>query len=349
MKTRALKNYNSSVGIEVYDIDFTNNDEIIELGKLSADQCIVYINQNIPTPQLVEIMRLWGDPSRAPIHKYIVQGKLQGRHWREILLNLGLVNKSIKDLADAASYVTYKTDSKNRPMGLFANGELDWHCDQVAIDDAPRVIGLQSISDSANSQTQFLCTHDAYESLSSDMKSIVQELIVKHVWREGDEGMSPGLRDAQSEMVHYNSVPLDGLETRLYTTTATGRPGIKLPHHSFDGFVGMDLKESQKILNELQKVIFQEKYVYTQNWQDGQLVLMDQEITLHKRPTNITAGNLRTMIRVVGYYNKIFPNIQPSEYVRFDGKLLTHDEFAKLVDESQLRKFIAKEEQLLNG
>lgn len=337
MKTRALKNYDSSVGVEVYDIDLNSNEEIIELGKLVASQCVTFIDQQIDTHRLYDIMTQWGTPSRALLHNYILQRKIEGRHWREILLNLGLIAKEVSDMSDAVSIVSYKKDEKDRPKGIFSNGELDWHSDQCGFDDAPRMIGLQSISDSVNSQTQFLCTHDAYESLSRDMKSMVQELVCKHRWVDGV--MAPGLNETQSLIIHYNMVPLDGMETKLFTESATGLPGIKLPSHSFDGFVGMSTEESQRVLNELKKVIYNDKYVYTQDWQDGQIVFMDQEITLHKRPTNVADGSLRTMARVITYLDKLYPNKIPATHVRYKGDMLSHDEFAKLVDEDRKKIF----------
>ena len=329
MKTRALKNYDSSVGVEAYDIDWHSDEEIIELGKLAASQCIVFVDENLSTQHLSNVMTSWGEPSRSPIHNWILEGKLEGRHWREILLNLGYVNKDTKDMA-AVSMVSYKTDDKNRPKGLFANGELDWHSDQCAFDDAQRIIGLQSISDTANSQTTFLCTHDAYEGLSSDMKSMVKELYVKHKWR--DNVMAPGLNKTQTLLIHYNMVPLDGMETCLYSETLTGLTGMKIPSHSYDGFVGMNRAESDGIIAELKKAVYKDQYVYTQNWQDGQLVLMDQEITLHARPTNVKDGDQRTMARVITYLNNLYPERQPSTGVRFQGHEINHAEFAKLVD-----------------
>lgn len=339
MKTRALKNYDSSVGVEVYDIDWNSSEELLELGRIVADQCIVLIDEKIETQKLYETMSQWGDDSRALIHNYIIERKLEGRHWREIFLNLGYIAKGLGNMSSAVSRVSYQRDEKNRPKGIFANGELDWHSDQCSIDDAPRTIALQSIEYSKNSQTQFLCTHDAYESLSNDMKSMVKELVCKHVWRSGDKGVAPKLNREQSLLIHYNSVPLDGLETRLYSESATGRPGIKLPHHSFDGFVGMNMEESLKIIDILNKAIYHDKYVYTQDWEDGQTVFMDQEITLHKRPTNIEAGNKRMMNRIITYLNKLYPEKQPTKVVRLNGQFLTHDEFAKLVDADRLKRF----------
>jgi uncharacterized protein (DUF488 family) len=140
-------------------------------------------------------------------------------------------------------------------------------------------------------------------------------------------------------------VSLDGMETRLYNETATGLSGIKLPTHSYDGFAGMSRAESDKIMQEIKKAIFKEKYVYTKDWDDGQVVFMDQEITLHARPTNVKHGDKRTMIRSITYLNKIFPNKQPTDLVRWNGKYYNYLEFAKLVDADRLKYFNQEQNQ----
>jgi alpha-ketoglutarate-dependent taurine dioxygenase len=298
------------------------------------------VDQRIAVEDLYKAMMTWGDPSRAMIHEYIVE-KFKGRHWREILINLGYISNEVgEEMLNAVSVVSYKKGEKGRPAGIFQNGELDWHSDQCSVDDGQRMIGLQSISDTANSQTQFLCTHDAYESLSSDMKSMVKELYVKHKWVDG--AMAPGLNKLQTNLIHYNMVPLDGMETRLYRETATGLPGLKMPPTSFDGFAGMSMDESNRVINEIKRVVYKDDYVYTQDWIDGQTVFMDQEITLHKRPTNIKDGDLRTMSRCISYLNKLYPDSPAAQrltHIRYKGQMLTKDEFATLVDADRKRRF----------
>ena len=348
MKTKALKNCDSSVGLEVYDIDLNSNDEIIELGKLVADQCIVVVNQPVTTERLYAIMSQWGDDSRAMIHNYVVNRTLSGRHWRDIMLQLGYMNRGLGRLAGAVSRVSYQKDEKGNPEGIFPQGELDWHADQISRDDAQRIIGLHSISGTKNSQTQFLCTYDAYESLSSSMQSMIKELVAKHKWRTGTDGFCPGMDEIQLRALRYNSLPLDGMETKLYAETVTGRPGIKLPHHSFDGFVGMSMDESLKIIKEIEQAIYKDKYVYTQDWEDGQVVFMDQQITLHKRPTNLSQGHKRVLARVITYLNHIFPDVQPSNLVRYQGEVMTDAEFAKVVDADRLKTFLESEDTAAN-
>ena len=346
MKTRALNSYGATCGLEVYDIDWANQEEVLELGRLCAAECIVVVNEYISIEQLYDTMIQWGDPGLSLMHRYVLEKKLEGRHWREILLNLLYTSNTNKDqltkkeITQAVAMVSYKKDERGRPHGIFQNGELDWHSDQCATDTGQRIVGLQSVSDTKDSQTQFLCTHDAYENLSADMKSMIKELYVRHKWQ--DNVMAPGLDTLQNLVLRYSMVPLNGTETRLYHETATGITGIKLPSHSFDGFVGMSRAESDSIMQELYRAIYQEKYVYTQNWEDGQIVFMDQEITLHKRPTNVEHGNKRTMARCITHLNKLYPNLpqtQIATHIRWNNNLYDVDTFASMVDADRLRIF----------
>jgi len=341
MKTKSLQNYSASVGVEAYDIDWNCAEELLELGRLCASQCVVFVNEEVPIETLYKTMMEWGDASRAFIHNAVISKQLQGRHWREILLNLGYINRDIDEkFKGAMSMVSYKRDEKDRPKGIFQNGELNWHSDQCAFDDGQRIIGLKSVSDTENSQTEFLCTHDAYESLSSDMQSMIKELVVKHKWI--DNSLAPGLNHSQTLLIHYNSVPIDGMETKLYRESCTGLPGMKLPVNSFGGFVGMSMEESNKVMDEINKSVYKDEYIYTQNWVDGQLVFMDQEITLHRRPTNIEDGNKRTMMRVISYLNKLFDNEQSKilDKIRYNGEYYDQTDFLKLVDNDRKSRFL---------
>ena len=341
MKTRSLPNYGSSVGLEVYEVDWNCKEEILELGRLCASECIVVLDEKIPIETLHNTMMEWGDPSIALTHEYVVEKKLSGRHWREILIYLAYLSNSVDShLTKAVSYSSYKTaGSKSKPLGMFQNGELEWHSDQCALDDGQRIIALQSISHTENSQTQFLCTHDAYESLSSDMQSMVKELVVKHKWT--DQIMAPGLNETQTIVLRYNMVPLDGMETLLYSETASGLSGMKIPSCTFDGFVGMSREESDRIMNELKEKIYNEKYVYTQNWKDGQVVFMDQEITLHKRPTNLNSESRRTVARSIFHVNKLFQTDKSkrAKTIRHNGSFYSIDKFMKLVDEDRKKTY----------
>ena len=334
MKLKKLNN-----AYEVLDIDLSNDNECIELGKIVADKCVVMVDQKISEKRLYEIQTLWGSPSRALLHKYVGEKRLSGSHWREVLLNLGYISKGVKDFQDGMSRVSYAKNAKGKPTGIFTNGELDWHSDQQAHYDKQRVIGLMSLYGTEGSQTTFLRTAPVYEALNHEDRTMFDELT--SVWEWDGGKMSEELIPSQMEIVKYHMVPKAGMECPLVDTTASGRRGIKFPSHSFKHFKGVSIEESQKIKAHIWSLLNKPENIYTQNWQDGQIVFMDQNITLHARPTNVKDGDKRTMTRMVTYMDNLFEDQAPNDYVLYDGQKLDHETFANMVDEER-RRFYGK-------
>lgn len=330
-----LKKLNNAY--EVKDIDLNNDDECRELGKIVADKCVVFVDQKITEKRLYEIQTLWGTPSRALLHKYIGEKRLKGSHWREVLLNLGYISTAVKDFQQGMSRVSYAKNKKGKPTGIFTNGELDWHSDQQSHHDKQRVIGLMSLFGTENSKTTFLCSANVYESLNHEDKSMFDELVSEWEWDGGK--MSEELIPSQLEIVKYHMVPLDGMECPLVDSTASGRKGIKFPSHSFKGFKGMSKEESQKTKDYIWSLLNKPENIYTHNWKDGQTVFMDQNITLHARPTNVKDGDKRTLSRMVTYMDKLFDNQTPNDYILYNGQKLDHETFANMVDEQRKKEF----------
>jgi len=322
---------------EVTDIDLNNDEECKELGRIVADKCVVTVNQKISEKRLYEIQTMWGEPSRALLHKYVGEKRLTGSHWREVLLNLGYISKAVEDFQQGMSRVSYAKNAKGKPTGIFTNGELDWHSDQQAHYDKQRVIGLMSLYGTEGSQTTFLRTAPVYESLNHEDKSMFDELV--SVWEWDGGKMSEELIPSQMEIVKYHMVPHPGMECPLVDTTASGRRGIKFPSHSFRHFKGVSVEESQKIKEHIWSLLNKPENIYTKNWQDGQIVFMDQNITLHARPTNVKDGDKRTMTRMVTYMDKLFEDQAPNDYVLYDGKHLDHETFAAMVDKERRRVY----------
>lgn len=325
-----LKQLNNAV--EVKDINLYDDEECKELGRIVSEECVVFVDQKMDEKRLYEIQTLWGSPSRALLHKYVGEKKLKGSHWREVLLNLGYISKGVEEFQDGMSRVSYAKNAKGKPTGIFTNGELDWHSDQQAHHDKQRVIGLMSLFGTEKSQTTFLRTAPIYDSLNHEDKSLFDELV--SVW-EWDGKMSEDLIPSQMEIVKYHMVPLTGMECPVVDTTASGRKGLKYPSHSFKKFKGISETESQKIKQHMWSILNKPEHIYTQNWKDGQVVFMDQNITLHARPTNVKDGDTRTMSRMVTYMDKLFEGQEPNEYIHYDGKQLDHDTFASLVDKER--------------
>ncbi len=67
-------------------------------------------------------------------------------------------------------------------------------------------------------------------------------------------------------------------------------------------------------------------------------MFMDQNITLHARPTNIVDSHTRTMTRMISYLDRLYPGEGPADHVLFEGQKLDHEQFAALVDAARLEE-----------
>lgn len=322
---------------KVEDLDIYDDDACKALGREVADKCVVFLDQKLDEKRLYEIQSLWGSPSRALIHKYVGEKRLQGSHWRELLINLGYVSSAVDDFKDGMTRVSYAKNEKGKPTGIFTNGKLHWHSDQQAFHLKQRIIGLASLFGSANSQTAFLCTAPVYDALNHEDRSMVDELITVWAWDNGS--MSPDLIPSQMEIVRYHMLAIDNMECPLAEETANGRKGIKFPSHSFSHFKCMSVADSLKFKDHLWKKLHRPENIYTHDWEDGQTVFMDQNITLHARPTNVKNGDQRTMARMVSNLDKLFDHQEMSSSITWNNQVLSHEAFAQVIDEQRKREF----------
>ena len=101
----------------------------------------------------------------------------------------------------------------------------------------------------------------------------------------------------------------------------------------------MTEEESLKFKDYLWEKINRPEYIYTHNWKDGQVVYMEQNITLHARPTDITDGNMRKLWRNISYMDKLYPGEGHKDEYTVDGKVMNGSEFLTLVDDIRKEEY----------
>lgn len=327
------------------DIDLYNDDDCLELGRALADECVILVQQPVTETRLYDIHCLWGQPATSIVDRYVGEGRIKGRHWRSLQVNVTRVAQATDEIANklGLARVSYVKDKKGKPTGLFTNGELDWHSDQQSYIDNQTVIGLASLHGTENSQTAFLCTAEPYQKLSEDDRSMVDELVT--VWKWDGGKMSEGLIAEQKDILRYTMAPYDNMECPLLLHTASGIPGIRFPSHCFSHFKGMSKAESEKFKAHLWSQLNRPENIYVHNWRDGEVMFMDQNITLHARPTNVEDGDQRTLARMISYMDNIFPGKGPLDYVLHEGKKIDHDTLALMVDAQRKAEFEAEKKR----
>ena len=107
---------------------------------------------------------------------------------------------------------------------------------------------------------------------------------------------------------HINSHPIP----LIRKNQMNDQKGIYFPFNQIFGFEGLEEEEFNGLMDEIKAHILNEKYIYHHDWQDGDLIISEQWLTIHKRwPCNVGK-------RVLHRITMDYPSIQ--EFVVFSKK-----------------------------
>lgn len=340
MKTRKLTGF-GSLGVEVYDLDLKtcSDNEIKELGQVVVDQLVVYVNADnctVTPERLNHIAQIFGDPfggQDQSAYKMVEEKRKNRQLSRKDLQALKELRKIRVGLEHNPGMirVTGKKDEEGDYIGMFAEGELDWHSDRQGTGNFVPMILLQAVEGTEGTSTEFLQTADAYEALTPEWKTIIDNLVGVHRYIPGK--MAPGLNASQDNILRMNMCPIENSEVPFVCYSPGGRKGVRLSYNTLDHFKGFNKADSDEILKFIMNHFMKDEYVYHQDWKNGDLVFMDQTITVHRRPTKDCSK--RVMIRQTCNFDNIlhkgtqgFQNIgQTAPGIVVDGKMLTHQEY----------------------
>jgi hypothetical protein len=159
--------------------------------------------------------------------------------------------------------------------GIFPVGELDWHANLNGPTRADGV-ALQGIRDVAGTVTSWINTAVAVKAMKEELPSLYDDLY--DVWcdyrYEGGVGWSTPANDIQYKymMQHVNEYSM-----RVLQQNVAGVDGLYLYTNN------NQTSQHSDLIEEVQKFLHQERFMYHHEWEVGDIVLSDQLLTLHKR------------------------------------------------------------------
>lgn len=288
-------------GIIIDGVDFAtlSDEQWAEIGQLHLENFVTIIRDcNLSWQQQPEWLMKWGD-TRYGI-RYNMLKKYPGKTWGTIV-KLALANDpSIEEIdiirvgniarmqevdlntGRNVMRVSGKRDADGNPLGMFAEGELEWHSNEsgtLTFTPGVALLGGEGMTESA---TGFLTTPDYYESVSNAFRSELDEMILIHRFTPGK--INPGLRMEQDEVMHANMCPVDDIEIPIVMRSPGGITGLHYSINTIYSIKGMTLEESESVFKEINKGLFVDEYIYD-HWYKGNndLCLFDNSITLHRR------------------------------------------------------------------
>ena len=175
--------------------------------------------------------------------------------------------------------VTGELDEHGEP-GLFGHvDDLDWHCNQPGMSTRKPLVWLIGIKGTAGSRTSWTNNIMSYNDLDSVWKERIKDLKMVCGWRKDSYSSYDFGRAKNNITEDFNEY----YTPNLVHTNIGRKTGLFFPYLQFRNFVGMTEQESLAIIEPLRDHVLQEKYIYHHDWQDGDVVISEQWLGIHKR------------------------------------------------------------------
>ncbi len=167
-----------------------------------------------------------------------------------------------------------------RPIGGLGNAEAAWHSDMTYLPNPPPASVLLSIEiPETGGDTQFACQRAALEALPSELRERVGELRIKHDAAHTSVGE---LRPGFEEVTDPRETP-GATHPIVLTHPETGRDALFLGRRDYAYIEGLPLEESEALLDELWRHAALSENVWTQHWNERDVIIWDNRRVLHRR------------------------------------------------------------------
>ena len=224
-------------------------------------------------------------------------------------------------------------DGTNR--GLKSDHELDWHCNINPVLDAEEVVGLYGKTISFDTQTWFCNSLPFWNTLDEDLKDRLRTLKVRldpkrQYGRIQESGWTPNWKNYPKKIMDdiyknrqtrniADATNMEPENSNLYNKSrgiiedinfvpdhpVIGKNGFSFSPYEIHAFLEEDgsvCKDSEDLYWWFwEDWVQSETYTYKHDWNEGDIVLMDQTTTIHRRP-RINMEQPRELLRAAMWY-----------------------------------------------
>ena len=166
------------------------------------------------------------------------------------------------------------------PIGGLGDGEAIWHADMTYVEQPPMAAILHALQVPASGgDTYWANMYLAYETLPAEMKERIAGRRAVHDATYNSAGF---LRKGYADVTDPRKAP--GARHPLARVhPETGRKALFLGRRRNSYVEGLELAESERLLDELWAHATQPRFTFRQQWRVGDVILWDNRCTLHRR------------------------------------------------------------------
>ena len=167
-----------------------------------------------------------------------------------------------------------------RPLGNLGAGEAVWHADMTYVDVPPQFAVLHALEiPREGGATYFANMYAAYEGLPSNLKQTISGLTAVH---DGSLNSAGILRKGYKEVTDPRQT-VGAHHPLAWTNRQTGRTCLVLGRRPNSYVVGMELAQSEVLLDDLWAHATQPEYVMKHEWRIGDVIIWNNLCVLHRR------------------------------------------------------------------
>ncbi len=251
-----------AVGAEIRGLDLTRIGDAefdFIMAAWNRYSALLFRDQRLTDAELVAFSRRFGELDEAPVNE---GGRTAVPGFPELYV------------------VSNISGPDGRPIGSLGAGEAVWHTDMSYLPNPPDASLLYALEVPPEGGDTWLCgMHAAHDGLPEAPRRRLSGLTIKHDGTYNSGGyLRAGLQDCD-DPVHS----IGQIHPIVCAHPRTGRPTL-YPGRRRNAYIpGLELAESEALLDELWAHATRPEYCYAHQWRVGDLLLWDNRSTLHRR------------------------------------------------------------------
>ena len=258
-----LLNSSKSLGGEIIGLDISKNltqDQVNFINESWNERLVlVFKKQNLNDPKLINFSKYFGELDPPGPNPYGIT----------FLPEFPEIN-----------VISNVKNEQGTPIGNLGDGEAVWHADMTYLDLPPKAGILYALEVPENQgNTHFANMNLAYSELPAAIKEKIDGKILIHDSAHNSAGM---LRKGFSEVNDPTDTP-GARHPIVITDKSTNQKLLFLGRRPHAYIIGLEVEESENLLDEIWEHATQEKYTWTQQWEKGDLLMWKNLNVLHKR------------------------------------------------------------------
>jgi taurine dioxygenase len=169
-----------------------------------------------------------------------------------------------------------------KPIGNLGDGEAVWHADMTYVEVPPKAAMLHALEvppPEAGGNTYFADMFAAYSALPADLKTAVEGKIAVHDASTNSAGM---LRKGYQAVTDVRQT-VGAHHPLIRTEPGTGRKALFLGRRPNAYIIGLEVAESEALLDALWAHATQPRFTLSHQWKVGDLLMWNNLSVLHRR------------------------------------------------------------------